>query len=151
MENLKVKFYLKRNEEKADETVPVLGRIRIGESMVQFNAKVNVPVSLWDTKSGRAIGKSKTASSVNLSLDKICVQINSAYKELSVLSDDVSAMDVKNAFQGVATSQETLVKYYERHNENFYLHVGIDRAKRTYKRYCTSLAHLRRFMRKKYM
>jgi site-specific recombinase XerD len=150
MKNVKVKFYLKRNEEKADGTVPVLGRIRIGESMVQFGAKVNVPVSLWDTKSGRAIGKSKTATSVNLALDKVCVQINSAYKELLVLSDDITALDVKNAFQGIATSQETLVKYYERHNDNFFLRVGIDRSKVTYKRYCRSLAHLLRFMRKKY-
>ena len=58
MKNVKVKFYLKR--------------------MVQFSAKVDVPVSLWDTKSGRAIGKSKTATSVNLSLDKVCVLKNVA-------------------------------------------------------------------------
>ena len=54
MKNVKVKFYLKRNEKKADGTVPVLGRIHIGESMVQFSSKVDIPVSLWDTKSGRA-------------------------------------------------------------------------------------------------
>ena len=30
MENVKVSFYLKRNEEKSDGTVPVLGCIRIG-------------------------------------------------------------------------------------------------------------------------
>ncbi len=52
MTEVKVSFYLKRNEEKADGTVPVLGRIRIGKSMVQFSAKVSVPVSLWDTQSG---------------------------------------------------------------------------------------------------
>jgi hypothetical protein len=57
MTEVKVNFYLKRNEEKADGTVPILGRIRIGKSMVQFSAKVSVSVSLWDTKSGRATGK----------------------------------------------------------------------------------------------
>ena len=150
MENVRVSFYLKRNEEKSDGTVPVLGRIRIGESMVQFCAKLYAPVSLWNTKSGRAIGKSKVASSINLSLDKICVQINAAHKELLVLSDDISAEDVKNAFQGVASSQDTLVKYYEMHNADFLLHVGINKKIRTFKRYCTSLAHLKRFMRKKY-
>ena len=36
---------------KADETVPLLGRIRIGESMVKFNAKVNVPVEfIWENQ-----------------------------------------------------------------------------------------------------
>ena len=150
MESVKVNFYLKRNEKKTDKTVPVLGRIRIGDSMVQFSAKVSVPVSLWDTKSGRAIGKTKVASSVNMSLDKTCVQINTAYKQLLLLNDDISAEDIKNAFQGTASSKETLIKNYERHNENFSQRVGVNRAKSTYKRYCTSLAQLNDFMRKKY-
>lgn len=44
MQEVKVSFYLKRNEEKADGTVPIPGRIRIEKSMVQFSAKVSVPV-----------------------------------------------------------------------------------------------------------
>jgi len=150
MTEVKVNFYLKRNEEKADGTVPVLGRIRLGKSMVQFSARVSVPVSLWDTKSGRATGKSKAARSVNTSLDKTCVAIHSAYKELVSRNDKVSAREVKNAFQGIASEQDTLVKYYEAHNENFLKNVGVNRAIGTYKHYCTSLAHLKRFMRKKY-
>jgi integrase len=150
MSNVKVNFYLKRNEEKADGTIPVLGRIRIGKSMVQFSAKTSVPVSLWDTKSGRAIGKSKAALSVNAALDKICVAVHSAYRELSVKKENVSASDVKNAFQGIASEQDTLVKYFEAHNENYKKHVGVNRAEGTYKRFLTSLGHLKRFMRKKY-
>jgi integrase len=150
MSDVKVSFYLKRNEEKADGTVPVLGRIRIGKSMVQFSAKVSVPVSLWDTQPGRATGKSKTALSVNAALDKICVAIHSAYKELSSRKNDVSAGEVKNAFQGIASEQDTFVKYFEAHNENYKKNVGINRAEGTYKRFLTSLGHLKRFMRKKY-
>jgi len=150
MSDVKVNFYLKRNEERADGTIPILGRIRIEKSMVQFSAKVSVPVSLWDTKSGRAIGKSKTAQSVNTSLDKICVAVHSSYKELSSRKDNVSAGDVKNAFQGIASGQDTLIKYFEAHNENYKRSVGVNRAEGTYKRFLTSLGHLKRFMRKKY-
>ena len=53
MNELKVTFYLKKNETRADGTVPVLGRIRIGTSMVQFSAKVYLQEKLWDVKSGR--------------------------------------------------------------------------------------------------
>ena len=42
MNELKVTFYLKKKETRADGTVPVLGRIRIGTSMVQFSAKVYI-------------------------------------------------------------------------------------------------------------
>jgi integrase len=150
MTEVKVSFYLKRNEEKQDGTVPILGRIRIGKSMVQFSAKVSVPVSFWDTTSGRAIGKSKTALSVNASLNKICVAIHSAYRNLLAKEENVSATDVKNAFQGIASEQDTLVKYYEAHNEQFLKNVGVNRAMETYKRYGISLNHLKRFMRKKY-
>ena len=150
MQDVKVSFYLKRNEEKADGTVPILGRIRIGKSMVQFSAKIYVPVSLWDTTSGRAIGKSKTALSINATLDKTCVAIHSAYRELSLKNNNVSALEVKNAFQGIASEQDTLVKYFEAHNEKFLQNVGINRAEGTYKRFLTSLGHLKRFMRKKY-
>lgn len=150
MSEVKVSFYLKRNEEKADGTVPILGRIRIGKSMVQFSAKVSVLVSLWDTKSGRAIGKSKTAQSVNASLDKICVAVHSSYKELASRKENVFASDVKNAFQGIASAQDTLDKYFEAHNEKYKESVGVNRAEGTYKRFLTSLGHLKRFMRKKY-
>ncbi|HML65992.1 MAG TPA: site-specific integrase [Dysgonomonas sp.] len=150
MQEVKVSFYLKRNEERADGTVPILGRIRIGKSMVQFSAKIYVPVSLWDTKSGRAIGKSKTALSINASLNKICVAIHSAYKELSFHKENVSALEVKNAFQGIASQQDTLISYFEAHNEKFSQNVGVNRAEGTYKRFLTSLGHLKRFMRKKY-
>jgi hypothetical protein len=74
--------------------------------MVQFCTKVYVPVSLWDTRSGRATGKTKTALSVNAYLNKICVAIHSAYRELSVKQDTVSALEIKNAFQGIASEQD---------------------------------------------
>ena len=48
MDELKVTFYLKKNEERADGTMPILGRIRIGKSMVQFSTKVYAIPELWD-------------------------------------------------------------------------------------------------------
>jgi integrase len=118
--------------------------------MVQFSAKVSVPVSLWDTTSGRATGKSKIALSVNASLNKICVAAHSAYRDLLVKNENVSALDIKNAFQGIASEQDTLIKYYEAHIEKIFNSVGVNRCMATYKRYGIALNHLKRFMRKKY-
>lgn len=150
MNELKVTFYLKKNETRTDGTVPVLGRIRIGTSMVQFSAKVYIREKLWDVKSGRAKGKSKAALNANAELDKLCVAIHSAYKDLQLKSDNVLAVDVKNAFQGIASEQDTLVKHYEYLNEKFYKKVGINRSIDTYKRYCVALNHLKNFLQKKY-
>ena len=150
MNELKVTFHLKKNETRVDGTVPVLGRIRIGTSMVQFSAKVYVQEKLWDVKSGRAKGKSKAAQNANAELEKLCVAIHSAYKELKLRSDNVLAVDVKNSFQGIASEQVTLVKHYEYLNDKFYQKVGISRSVDTYKRYCVALNHLKNFLQKKY-
>lgn len=150
MNELKVTFYLKKNETRADGTVPVLGRIRIGKSMVQFSAKVYVQEKLWDIQSGRAKGKSRAAVNANAELDKLCVAIHSAYKDLKLKNDNVLAVDVKNSFQGIASEQDTLVKHYEYLNEKFYKKVGVNRSIDTYKRYCVALNHLKKFIQKKY-
>ena len=150
MNELKVTFYLKKNEERADGTVPVLGRIRIGKSMVQFSTKVYVVPNLWDVKSGRAVGKSKPATATNKELDRISLDIHSAYKDLLTKKENVSAVDVKNAFQGISSEQETLVSYYGKFNENFFKKVGINRKLETYKRYCVALNHLKDFLRIRY-
>ena len=150
MNELKVTFYLKKNEERADGTVPVLGRIRIGKSMVQFSTKVYVVPNLWDVKSGRAVGKSKPATATNKELDRISLDIHSAYKDLLTKKENASAVDVKNAFQGISSEQETLVSYYGKFNENFFKKVGINRKLETYKRYCVALNHLKDFLRIRY-
>ncbi len=150
MNELKVNFYLKKNETRADGTVPVLGRIQIGKSMVHFSAKVYVQENLWDVKSGRAKGKSKHATKVNTELDKLCLAIHSAYKDLKLKGDSILAVDIKNAFQGIASEQDTLIKHYEYLNDKFYKKTGINRSIDTYKHYCASLNHLRNFLQKKY-
>jgi len=106
---LKVLFYLKKNEAKEDGMCPVMGRITVAKTMVQFSAKMNVPISLWDTPSGRANGKSRLATELNRNLDKINVSINAHHKEILENKGQVTAEQVKNAFQGIATEQETLV------------------------------------------
>lgn len=150
MNELKVTFYLKKNEKRADGTVPVLRRIRIGKSMVQFSTKVYVIPCLWDVKSGRAVGKSKPATASNKELDRISLDIHSAYKDLLAKMENVSAVDVKNAFQGISSEQETLVSYYGKFNENFFKKVGVNRKLETYKRYCVALNHLKDFLRIRY-
>ena len=111
MDELKVTFYLKKNEERADGTMPILGRTRIGKSMVQFSTKVYAIPELWDVKSGRAVGKSKPATAVNRELDRISVDIRSACKDLLAKKENVSAMEVKNAFQGIFILQVEMVVY----------------------------------------
>lgn len=143
---LKVHFYLRKTDEKKNGECPVIGKITIGKDVAQFSAKVTAKVSLWDIVSGRLIGKSKHATGVNAILDKINVAINTSYRKLQETKSTVTANEVKNAFQGIASQQETLIRYFARHNEEFKKRVGVNRELSTQVQYENSLKHLKRFM-----
>lgn len=148
--DLKLLFYIKKTEVKTDGTCPIMGRISIGKTMAQFSTKQTTAVSLWDTRANRMSGKSTTAVAVNRALDKLSISINSHYQKLIQLNGSTTANEVKNAFQGMASAQHTLVKYYQNHNQEFFKRVGVNREKNTAIQYENSLNHLTRFIRKKY-
>lgn len=147
---VKLSFYLKKNEGKSDGTCPVMGRLTVSKTMVQFSTKMNVPLSPWDTTFGRCKGKSKQAADINDQLDKIRMSINSHYREIIAVREKATAEQVKNAFLGMASEQETLVKYFENHNENFAKRVGVNRSAHTSFEYENALRHLKNFLKHKF-
>lgn len=57
---------------------------------------------------------------------------------------------MKNAFQGIASEQETLIGYCNRYNHQLAARIGVNITLESYKRYGVSFNHLRRFLRTKY-
>ena len=149
-QELKVHYYLRHMELKNDGSAPIMGRITIGKSMVQFSAKCSVQVSLWDTKSARATGKSKVAAELNRILDQTTLSIHSHCKDLLAKKEKVSAEEVKNAFQGIASGQETLIGYCDKYDKMLAARVGVNITLESYKRYGISFNHVKRFLRTKY-
>lgn len=149
-EELKVLFYLKKNQSKTNGLCPVMGRISIGRTMAQFSAKLEADASKWNAKAGRMDGKSHHALDVNRKIDFINLSINRYYRELVQNKGRVTAEEVKNAFQGIASVQETLLKMFAEHNEVYSKRVGIDRKKSSYRKYRDAYRHLSEFLLKKY-
>ena len=149
-QELKVHYYLRHKELKNDGSAPIMGRITIGKSMVQFSAKCSVQVSLWDTKSARATGKSKVAAELNRILDQTTLSIHSHYKDLLAKKEKVSAEEVKNAFQGIVSGQETLIGYCDKYDKMLAARIGVNMTLESYKRYGISFNHVKRFLRAKY-
>lgn len=150
---LKVHFYLKKNEADTIGNCPLMGRITIGQSMVQFSLKCNFSSNLWDTRNGKASGKSKSALELNNKLDKIRISINNHYRilrEHKGPDTPITAHEIKNAFQGIAGVQQTLLKFFDNHNREFQKCIGINRQASTVQQYEISLKHLTRFIRLKY-
>lgn len=145
----RVLFYLKRNAPKRNGLVPVMGRITINGTIAQFSVKMDINPVLWNVKSGRADGKSQEAQEINRMLDRIRMSVYKHYFEIREREEYISARIVKDAFLGLDRKQETLLKLFSVHNEEFAKKLGMGRALSTYKKYCQVYNHLVRFLKMK--
>lgn len=153
---LKVSFYLKREgntertETNANAVFPIIGKISIGHTISQFGSKLKIEERLWSVKSGRAIGKSRVAVELNREINKINLSIHAHYKDILKRTGKVTAIEVKNAFQGIATAQKTLLVLFGEMMKDFKGRIGIDRAQSTYKQYEVLYKQLKQFLREEY-
>lgn len=153
---LKVSFYLKREgktertETNPDAIYPIVGKIIIGNTIAQFGSKLKIEERLWSVKSGRAIGKSRVAVELNREINKINLSIHPHYRDILKRTGKVTAIEVKNAFQGIATAQKTLLALFGEMMKDFKGRIGIDRAQSTYKQYEVLYKQLKQFLREEY-
>ncbi|MDR1583439.1 MAG: site-specific integrase [Prevotellaceae bacterium] len=153
---LKVSFYLKREGKTGtananpNEIYPIIGKIIIGKTIAQFSTKLKIEERLWHVKSGRATGKSHAAVSLNREINKINLSIHTHYEDILKRTGKVTAIEVKNAFQGIASAQTTLLVLFDEMMQDFRARIGIDRAKGTYTQHEILYKQLKLFLREKY-
>lgn len=144
-------FYLKRQVVKNDGSSPIMGRITIDGTQTQFSCKLTIDAKMWDAKTGRATGRSTAALETNRMLDKIRVKINGHYQEIMDRDNYVTAEKVKNAFLGLEYRQYTLLKVFERFNEDYTkLYETGMKSKSSLSKYQTVYKHLKEFIYQRY-
>ena len=106
--------------------------------------------TLWDVKGNKAKGKSREARDINLALDNIKAQIIKHYQRISDREAYVTAEMVRNAYQGIGSEYETLLKAFDRENEVFKKRVGKDRVMATYRARVRARNHVAAFIKSFY-
>lgn len=143
-DDVKVAFYLKRNEMNTEGRCPVMGRLTIGRSESVFSAKMLAPCSLWT--SGRAKGKSAEAIEINHRLDELRASALAIYREQSAVRERVTAEEVKCLLLGMAFGQETLLDYFRSYIEHFEKRIGVNRTAKSADAYRCAREHVERFL-----
>jgi site-specific recombinase XerD len=146
----RILFYLKRDKQKADGTVPVWCRITVDGLASRFNTKSNILPDLWDAKAAKAAGKSKAATEINSLLDAIKAGIYKIYYDLQTRENSITAERIKNIFLGIEVKNQTLLELFKRHNEDVAKLVGISKSKATYQKYEVTRKHLANLIRERY-
>ena len=145
----KTVFYVNGSKEKSG-IVPIMGRVTINGTIAQFSCKQSISKELWDAKANRAKGKSRKSMDVNHALDNIKAQIAKHYQRLSDREAFVTAEMVRNAYQGIGTEYETVLRAFDKMNADFAKRVGKDRSERTYRKYLTVRKYVAEFMKNHY-
>jgi site-specific recombinase XerD len=146
----KVLFYLKRNAKRRNGNMPVIARITIDGKIVQFSTKLEINPEYWNTRLGKANGRSVEVQKINSLLDEIKASVHRIYHEQQRRDSFVTAEKVKNEFLGLSESNKTLLEIFTRHNEDINKLVGVSKAKATHQKYEVTRKHLTNFIKKRY-
>ena len=146
----KVLFYLRGNHVNKDGTSAIMIRITVDGEMEQLTSKLYVDPKQWDTKSGRAIGRSGKILELNSRLNDIQVLLKEHYYDIQRRHGYVTAEMVRNAYMGITQREESLLKLYEQHLEDTKKLVGLSKADPTYRKYERMYRRVVEFMKKKY-
>jgi len=143
-------FYLKRNGQKTNGNVPIMGRITVNGMAVQFAAKVEIRPEYWNVKAGKAIGRFIEAQEVNNVLDNIKVSMTKIYRDLQERESNVTAERIKNIFFGIEVKNQMLLELFNQHNDDIHKLVGVSKSTLCYKRYEITRKRIESFLKQEY-
>ncbi|MDR2146320.1 MAG: site-specific integrase [Tannerella sp.] len=146
----KVLFFLKRDKQKTNGTVPLYCRITVDGSEARFGMKCDANPKLWDVKTGKASGRTVEAGKINSLVDSTKAAIFRIYRELQERDNYVSAEKIKNVFLGVEQKSQTLLELFDCHNRERKKMIGINICQVSYDRYLGVRELLAGFLRDRY-
>lgn len=150
IEKFKVLLYLKKSRPDKSGKAPIMGRITVNRSMVQFSCKISCTPDFWNPRESHLKGKSHEAVETNAKLDKLMLSIHTAFDTLVGRNAEFDAEAVKNLFQGSLETQMTLLGMTDIVCEEQRKRIGIDRAKGTYPAYIYTRRTLAEFIEKEF-
>lgn len=143
-------FYLRKNQPKKDGTVAVMVKVSVNGESVQFNSKVDVNPLVWDSKAGKAIGRSKEIMDINSSLENLKVAIRKSHDKQLEEYGYVIPEKIRNQVLGLERGAKTLIEFIDLHNQQYENRVGINTTRTTFIRYQLVKQRMQDFLKQKY-
>lgn len=143
-------FYLRKNQLRKDGTAPIMVKVSVNGESVQFNSKVNVHPNVWDSKAGKAIGRSKGVMDINNSLDNMRVAIRKSYDKQMEKYGYALPEKIRNQVLEIEQGAKTLIQFIELHNQQYANRAGINITRTTFIRYQLVKQQVQDFLKLKY-
>lgn len=143
-------FYLKGEKARKSGDVPIYARIMVNGSRVYISTSRFILPEKWNKNAQRAKGTTLEAKSLNSFLNDFRYKIQSIYDELYRTNQSISAGQIKNIYLGVSYEKHQLLDFFAYHNKLMKGQIGTIYSEGTYKRYETTLGHIKNFIQDTY-
>ena len=145
-----VLYFINRTKVIKDGRVPILARITLNKQRAEFTTGRHVEPGFWEMKQCKVTSSTKGAREINSYLDLIKSNLLLKKRELEEQGRQITAMDLKNAYLGIDSSEKTILQIFKEHNEKVEGLINKDFAPGTVERYKTCYKHVQDFIKTKY-
>lgn len=147
---ISILFYSKSAKISKNGLLPIYLRITVDGVRIEISTSRFVEKSKWSVEGGKMKGNSEEARTINSYLDIIKNKVNETERTMLNNNLEITANTFKNKFLGIEDKQRMLIPIFQEHNKRMKVLVDKEFALNTYKRYETSLEHIRSFIKHNY-
>lgn len=147
---ISILFYSKSAKASKNGLLPIYLRITVDGVRIEISTSRFVEKSKWSIEGGKMKGNSEEARTINNYLDILKNKVNETERTMLNNNLEITANTFKNKFLGIEDKQRMLISIFQEHNKRMKVLVDKEFALNTYKRYQTSLEHIRSFIKHNY-
>src|SRR5690349_4324733 len=109
-----VSAIVRRTKANREGEIPVYIRIMIDSKATEIATKHYIKPELWDSVSGRAIGKDALQRTINETIDILKLKAKQQYNKLLEAGKELDLQLIKNGILGIEEKQPTLLEVFSK-------------------------------------
>jgi site-specific recombinase XerD len=138
--------FITRSNKAKDGLHPIYARVTVDAKRVELSLKKYVHPDEWNSKKGMARGTREEIKTLNQYLEDVRANLVTAFREMQIAKQLITAEAIKNKFLGIDQKDFTLSKLVNFHNE----HMKNTLAWGTQKNYFTTQKYIQMFLKEKF-
>lgn len=147
---LSILFFVKSSKATKSGLVPIYQRITINGARIELSTSKLVEKSKWNASAGKIKGTNEEARLINSHLDILKSKIYETENWMINNNQEINVQSFKNKLLGVEEKQRHLILIFEDHNKRMKELIGSTFANNTFKKYETTLSHIKEFLKFQY-
>lgn len=143
-------FFIRKERVNKHGEAPIYLRITINGKRAEIALKRFIDSKKWDSKTNKARGTTQEIKKLNSYLDVVKGKIHEHHREMIDRNDVITARKLKNRYLGITELNKYILECFKDHNDEMYKLIGKEYSNSTYKKYCTTNDHLKKYIKKEY-